>query len=316
MSVRVGPEVPLKLSELGLYPFGIRQRDTSRAPSCGDPHLVCRQDIRDKLSGKTMFIDLFKAALLGIIEGLTEFIPVSSTAHLLLTSHLIDFTAIQNNLFEIVIQLGAILAICVIYRKKIVDLLLHFKEKSQQKFILNISLAFLPAALIGAAFHGSIKEIFFNNLTIAISLIVGGLVMILVDRKPTKSTVNEVEKISPTSSILIGLFQCIAMIPGVSRSGATIIGGLAIGLSRKTATEFSFFLAIPTIAAASLYDLYKNLDVLNFSDLEIISVGLITSFLSALVVVKWFLNFVSKNNFIPFAIYRIIIGILVLIFLV
>jgi undecaprenyl-diphosphatase len=263
-----------------------------------------------------MFIDLFKAALLGIIEGLTEFIPVSSTAHLLLTSHLIDFTAIQNNLFEIVIQLGAILAICVIYRKKIVDLLLHFKEKSQQKFILNISLAFLPAALIGAAFHGSIKEIFFNNLTIAISLIVGGLVMILVDRKPTKSTVNEVEKISPTSSILIGLFQCIAMIPGVSRSGATIIGGLAIGLSRKTATEFSFFLAIPTIAAASLYDLYKNLDVLNFSDLEIISVGLITSFLSALVVVKWFLNFVSKNNFIPFAIYRIIIGILVLIFLV
>lgn len=263
-----------------------------------------------------MSADLLKATFLGIIEGLTEFIPVSSTAHLLLTSHLIDFSAIQNNLFEIVIQLGAILAICVIYRRKIFDLLLHFKKKSEQQFALNITLAFLPAALIGLMFHRLIKEIFFNNLTIALSLIIGGILMILIDRKPAKSTIDDLTKIKPSSAFLIGLFQCIAMIPGVSRSGATIIGGLMLGLNRKTAAEFSFFLAIPTIAAASLYDLYKNLGDLNFADFEIILVGLLASFFSAILVVKWFLNFVSKNSFVAFGIYRIALGILVLIFLI
>lgn len=263
-----------------------------------------------------MLTDLLKATFLGIIEGLTEFIPVSSTAHLLLTSQLIDFSAIQNNLFEIVIQLGAILAICVIYRRKIFDLLIHFKEKSQQKFALNIILAFLPAALIGLMFHRLIKEIFFNNLTIALSLIIGGILMIIVDRKPAKSNIDDVKNIKPSSAFLIGLFQSIAMIPGVSRSGATIIGGLILGLNRKTAAEFSFFLAIPTIAAASLYDLYKNLDGLNFSDFEIIFAGLLASFFSAILVVKWFLNFVSKNSFVSFGIYRIILGVLVLIFLI
>ncbi|MBU6140557.1 MAG: undecaprenyl-diphosphate phosphatase [Proteobacteria bacterium] len=262
-----------------------------------------------------MLIDIFKAAFLGIIEGLTEFIPVSSTAHLLLASHLIDFTAIKNNLFEIVIQLGAILAICVIYRRRIFDLLVHFKEKSQQKFILNLILAFLPAAIIGAALHSLLKALFFNNLTIAIALILGGIVMIAIDRKPKKSAVEELEKITPLNAFYIGLFQCLAMIPGVSRSGATIIGGLLLGLNRKVAAEFSFFLAIPTIAAASLYDLYKNSSELSFADIEVISVGLIASFLSALLVIKWFINFVSKNSFVPFGIYRIIVGTLVLIFL-
>jgi len=263
-----------------------------------------------------MLVDFFKAALLGIVEGLTEFIPVSSTAHLLLTSQLVDFTTIKNNLFEIVIQLGAILAICVIYRSKIFDLLIHFKEKSQQKFILNLALAFLPAALIGLAFHGLIKASLFNNLTIALALIFGGIVMILVERKPRSSTVEELENITPLTAFYVGLFQCLAMIPGVSRSGATIIGGLILGLNRKIAAEFSFFLAIPTITAASIYDLYKSSIDLTNTDLEIIFVGLLASFLSALFVVKWFINFVSKNNFVPFGFYRIVVGILVLIFLV
>lgn len=263
-----------------------------------------------------MLVDFFKAALLGIVEGLTEFIPVSSTAHLLLTSQLVDFTTIKNNLFEIVIQLGAILAICVIYRGKIFDLLIHFKEKSQQKFILNLALAFLPAALIGLAFHGLIKAFLFNNLTIALALIFGGIVMILVERKPRSSTVEELNNITPLTAFYVGLFQCLAMIPGVSRSGATIIGGLLLGLNRKIAAEFSFFLAIPTITAASIYDLYKSSIDLTNTDLEIIFVGLLASFLSALFVVKWFINFVSKNNFVPFGFYRIVVGILVLIFLV
>ena len=263
-----------------------------------------------------MLIDFFKAALLGIVEGLTEFIPVSSTAHLLLTSQLVDFTTIKNNLFEIVIQLGAILAICVIYRSKIFDLLIHFKEKSQQKFILNLALAFLPAALIGLAFHGLIKAFLFNNLTIALALILGGIVMILVERRPRSSSVEELNNITPLTAFYVGLFQCLAMIPGVSRSGATIIGGLLLGLNRKIAAEFSFFLAIPTIAAASIYDLYKSSIDLTNTDLEIIFVGLFASFLSALFVVKWFINFVSKNNFVPFGFYRIVVGILVLIFLV
>ncbi len=263
-----------------------------------------------------MLVDFFKAALLGIVEGLTEFIPVSSTAHLLLTSQLVDFTTIKNNLFEIVIQLGAILAICVIYRSKIFDLLIHFKEKSQQKFILNLALAFLPAALIGLAFHGLIKAFLFNNLTIALALILGGIVMILVERRPRSSSVEELNNITPLTAFYVGLFQCLAMIPGVSRSGATIIGGLLLGLNRKIAAEFSFFLAIPTIAAASIYDLYKSSIDLTNTDLEIIFVGLLASFLSALFVVKWFINFVSKNNFVPFGFYRIVVGILVLIFLV
>jgi undecaprenyl-diphosphatase len=263
-----------------------------------------------------MFNELIKATILGIIEGLTEFIPVSSTAHLLLAAELIDFTAIQNNIFEIVIQLGAIFAIAVIYRAKIIDLLVNFRQKSQQKFILNIALAFLPAAIIGAVFHGLIKSIFFNNLTIAIALISGGIAMILVERKPRKIYTNNLEKITPKTAFLVGLFQCLAMIPGVSRSGSTIIGGLFLGLNRKVATEFSFFLALPTITAASVYDFAKNASELNFKDFEIIALGLIASFFSALIVVKWFLNFVSKNSFISFGIYRIVVGILVLLFLV
>lgn len=261
------------------------------------------------------YIDLIKAIFLGIVEGLTEFIPVSSTAHLLISSYLIDFQAIKNAVFEIVIQFGAILAICVVYRQKIFDVICNLKQKNQQKFTLNLILAFLPAAIIGALFHSLIKQYLFSNLVIAIALILGGILMIIVERKERKSVVEEVDNIKPMTAFNIGLFQCVAMIPGVSRSGATIIGGLLFGLKRKVATEFSFFLAIPTIAAASFYDLIKNSSELDASSIEIILVGLIASFFSAILVIKWFINFVSKHSFIPFGIYRIVVGILILFFI-
>jgi undecaprenyl-diphosphatase len=304
-------------------------------------------------------MDILKAAFLGIIEGLTEFLPVSSTAHLLISSYLINFNAIDDNLFEIVIQFGAILAICVLYYRRIFDVLLKFKEKSQQQFIINLILAFLPAAVIGFIFHKLIKALFFNNLTIAISLILGGIAIILIEKRqkrldcfvaqgaprndgseggaPRNDGGNEggaprndggdesgasrndrdgdEVNIKPKTAFLIGCFQALAMIPGVSRSGATIMGGILLGLKRKTATEFSFFLAIPTIAAASFYDLLKNYSTLTFQGFELILIGLLTSFISAILVIKWFVAFVSKNDFTVFGIYRIILGLVILLFI-
>lgn len=261
------------------------------------------------------FADLIKAVVLGIVEGLTEFVPVSSTAHLLITSYLIDFQSVKNGTFEIVIQLGAIMAICVVYHKKILSLLVNFKQKNQQNLIINIALAFLPAAIIGLMFHGLIKKFLFSNFVIALTLIFGGILMIIIDRKERKSDVLEIENIKAKTAFYIGLFQCLAMIPGFSRSGATIIGGLLVGLNRKVATEFSFFLAIPTIAAASFYDLIKNYSEIDFGGMQLILVGLVSSFISAILVIKWFINFVSKNNFIPFGIYRILIGLIILLFI-
>ncbi len=260
------------------------------------------------------FIDIFKALTSGIVEGLTEFLPVSSTAHLLLFSWVTDFNSVKNNLFEIVIQFGAILAVCIIYRARIFSILLEWRRANNQKFVLNLLLAFLPAAILGFLFHSIIKEIFFSSTTIACALIIGGLVMILVDRKPLPNQIDNVDAITPLKALAIGLFQSVAMIPGVSRSGATIIGGLLLKLNRQTAAEFSFFLSIPTIAAASFYDLYKNRADLTFSGAELILVGFFAAFLSAIFVIKWFIGYVSKHNFIPFAIYRIVLGIIILFF--
>ncbi|MES2677903.1 MAG: undecaprenyl-diphosphate phosphatase [Pseudomonadota bacterium] len=254
-------------------------------------------------------IAIFKAALLGIIEGLTEFIPVSSTAHLLLSAKFIDFSYIKNDVFEIVIQLGAILAVVVFYHKKITQLVLGiFTQKSSQNFSLNILIAFLPAAIFGFCFHKIIKLLFFNPLSIAITLITGGIAILLVERLNIKPQYLEVEKLSKWQSLKIGLFQILAMMPGVSRSGATIIGGLLLKLDRKTATEFSFFLSIPTIFAASIFDFYKNYQSLDNSKLGLLAIGFITSFFSALIVIKWFINFVSHHNFSVFAYYRILLG--------
>lgn len=261
-------------------------------------------------------VDLFKATFLGIVEGLTEFLPVSSTAHLLVSSYLINFESIKNDMFEIVIQVGAILAVCLIYRKKILDVIFNLDQKHNQKFSFNLALAFLPALVIGGIFHDIIKQLFFSNLVIAITLITGGIIMIIVEMKPQQSKVESLDDISPKQAFYIGIFQCLAMIPGTSRSGATIIGALLLKLNRKVATEFSFFLAMPTIFAATAFDLLKGIHDIDMSGIELIIAGTIAAFVSAILVIKWFLSFISNNSFIAFGIYRIVAGIFILIFVV
>ena len=257
----------------------------------------------------------FKAMIMGLIEGITEFIPVSSTAHLLIASYLINFNSIKNQLFEIVIQFGAILAITIVYRHKIFDIIKNIRSNStNQKFLLNIIIAFLPAILFGVLFHKFIKLYFFNPLVIALSMLIGGFIILIVEKFYQKniSQNKEMKEINIKSSLLIGLFQCLAMIPGVSRSGATIIGAMFLGVSRAKATEFSFFLAIPTIFSASIFDLYKNYQDLTLENIELIIFGSVIAFLSSLIVIKWLISFVAKNNFLIFATYRIIIGALIL----
>ena len=256
----------------------------------------------------------FKAIFLGIIEGLTEFIPVSSTAHLIIFSQILSFDAIRNNVFEIAIQIGGISAIAVIYFKKLNNILLKVYEKNNQKFIDNLALAFIPAVAIGLLAHDFIKKYLFSNLIIAFSLIIGGVVIILVERFHQKFTVKNIENIEKPTALAIGFCQCLAMIPGVSRSGATIMGAMLFGVERKVATEFSFFLAIPTIGSACLYDIYKNFSTLSFDDFELILVGVISSFISSLIVIKWLLKFIGTHSFTSFGYYRIAIGILILFF--
>ena len=256
----------------------------------------------------------FKAILLGIIEGLTEFIPVSSTAHLIIFSQILNFDSIKNNVFEIAIQIGGISAIAVIYFKKLNNILLKVYEKNNQKFIDNLALAFIPAVAIGLFAHDFIKKYLFSNLIIAFSLIIGGVVIILVERFHQKFTVKNIENIEKPTALAIGFCQCLAMIPGVSRSGATIMGAMLFGVERKVATEFSFFLAIPTIGSACLYDIYKNFSTLSFDDFELILVGVISSFISSLIVIKWLLKFIGTHSFTSFGYYRIAIGILILFF--
>jgi len=256
-----------------------------------------------------------KAIILGIIEGLTEFIPVSSTAHLIISSYIIEFESVRNNVFEIAIQIGAILAICVVYKNKIIETIFKINQPKAQKFSLNLILAFIPSVILGVAFHEYIKSNFFTNFSIALALIFGGLIMIFVERIKHSNDVDNIDKINYRTSLIIGLCQCLAMIPGVSRSGATIIGAMCCGLDRKSATEFSFYLAIPTISSACIYDIYKNFSILSFNDFELIAVGCIASFISAILVIKWFIKFVSKYSFIGFGFYRILLGFLILFFL-
>lgn len=256
----------------------------------------------------------FKAIFLGIIEGLTEFIPVSSTAHLIIFSQILNFNNIRNNVFEIAIQIGGISAIAVIYYQKFNEVFLKFYQKKNQSFIDNISLAFIPSIIIGFLCHDYIKKFLFSNITISISLILGGIIIILVEKFHKKFSINEIDAIKKPTAFVIGLFQCLAMIPGVSRSGATIIGAMICGINRKVATEFSFFLAVPTIGSACAYDVYKNFDKLSFNDIELIAVGIFSSFLSSLLVIKWLIKFVSHNNFNIFGYYRIIAGLLILVF--
>lgn len=253
---------------------------------------------------------LFIALLLGLIEGMTEFLPVSSTGHLILFGDILGFEGPPGKTFEIVIQLGAILAICVLYRSKLTDTAVGLvkREAKDWRFAMGILLAFLPAMLFGALFHEFIKEKLFNPHSVSIALIIGGIVILLVERLRPTPRYHSIEEFSLPLCLKIGLCQCLALIPGTSRSGATIIGALLLGADRKAATEFSFFLAIPTMFAATVFDLYNNWKFLSLDNIQIIAVGFIAAFISALIVVRWVVAYISKHGFTPFAIYRIILG--------
>ena len=257
----------------------------------------------------------FSSFILGLIEGATEFLPVSSTGHLIIAAELLKFNQTSANVFEIFIQLGSILAIVVEYRKtlfKVASNALH--DKTSQNFVLRLFIAFLPAAILGLLFHKAIKAYLFSPLYVSLALILGGIVMIAIEKRPLRANTKATNDISMMQGFKIGCAQCLSLIPGVSRAAATIMGGMLTGLNRKTATEFSFYLAIPVIAAASLFDLIKNFQDLTMQDLPIFAIGFVTAFLSAYAVIKLFIRFVATHTFISFAWYRIILGILVFIY--
>ena len=252
---------------------------------------------------------IVQALLLGVLEGLTEFIPVSSTGHILLAGHFLGFDS-TGKTFEVLIQLGAILAILTVYAAKLWKITVDLPtDKNTQKFVLGVLLAFLPAAIIGGLAHDFIKTILFESpLTICIALIAGGFILLWIDKLPLKPKYDDVMAYPPSLCLKIGLCQCLAMIPGTSRSGATIAGALLMGTDKRSAAEFSFFLAMPTMAGAFALDLYKNYTVLSVDDLMIIAAGFITAFIAGVFVVRYLLDYVSKHGFSLFAYWRIIVG--------
>lgn len=256
------------------------------------------------------------AALLGVIEGLTEFLPVSSTGHLILFIDLLGFDAPPGQTFEVMIQLGAILALITIYFRKVFGTIFGLPtDPAARRFALLILVAFLPAMVLGATFHGFIKSVLFSPVVVATALIVGGIVILIVEETQKRVIHREPDNLPLKTGFLIGLAQAMAMVPGVSRSGATIVGGLLLGLERRAAAEFSFFLSIPTMSAAFVYDAYKNRNSLSFDDAELIAIGFVTAFIAALLVVRPFLAIVSRIGFAPFAFYRIALGTFVLVLL-
>ena len=256
---------------------------------------------------------LLKAALLGLVEGATEFIPVSSTGHLILASEWLGLVDERAKTFDIFIQLGAILAIVWIYRIRLSRSVVDARSNPvSRRFLLNLTLAFLPAAVVGLLTHEWIKSKLFNPGVVAVALVVGGVIILLIERWPPRARVHDVAAIPPHLALGIGMAQVLSLIPGTSRSGATIMGGYALGLSRTAATEFSFFLAIPTMLAATLYDLLKSWSVLSVTDIPMFAVGFIVSFVSAVIVVKAFLTYVSTHTFGAFAWYRIALGVFLL----
>lgn len=260
------------------------------------------------------FALLIKAFILGVVEGLTEFLPISSTGHLILAGDLLNFNDDKAKLFTIVIQVGAILAICWEYRAKIASVVSGLTSQRQaQKFVLNLAIAFMPLAVLGLLFAKPIEAVFFKPVPVALAFIVGAFVIIWAEKREHKIRILEVDDLSALDALKLGIAQAFALIPGTSRSGATIIGGLLFGLSRKAATEFSFFLAIPTLTAASAYKLYKYRDLLRTDgDVALILVGLIAAFISALLAVKGLLRYISHHDFIAFAWYRIVFGLVVI----
>lgn len=255
----------------------------------------------------------FTAGLLGIIEGLTEFLPVSSTGHLILAVDLLGFRGPAGHVFEIAIQLGAILAVCWLYRRRFTHVATSlFHDPSARRFVVNLLMGFLPAMIVGALAYGYIKSVLFSPEVVAIALVLGGFAILAIERWHPRPTVRDVDAITPGRALKIGIAQCVSMIPGVSRAGATIMGAMMFGVGRAPATEFSFFLAVPTMLAATAYDLYKNWSTLGLADLPVLAIGFVTAFLSALLVVKTLVGFVSRNGFAPFAYYRLVVGLAML----
>ncbi|MCM0044933.1 MAG: undecaprenyl-diphosphate phosphatase [Burkholderiaceae bacterium] len=258
-----------------------------------------------------------KVIIMGIVEGLTEFLPISSTGHLILAGSLLDFTGEKVKVFEIVIQAGAMLAVCWEYRVKIFRVILDFSSDiGARRFVLNLAVAFLPAVVLGLIFGKAIKEHLFKPVPVALAFIVGAFIILLVERRNRRiltPRVDSVDDMSITDALKVGLAQCFALIPGTSRSGASIIGAMAFGLSRRAATEFSFFLAIPTLFGATIYSLYKERDLLSAADLPMFGLGALSAFVSAFLCVRWLLRFISTHDFTVFAWYRIVFGVLVLV---
>jgi undecaprenyl-diphosphatase len=250
------------------------------------------------------------ALIMGVVEGLTEFLPVSSTGHLILTGSLLDFLDKEKrDVFEIFIQLGAMLAVVWEYRNRFLYIAVALpNDRAAQRFVANRAVAFVPAAVVGLAVGGAIKAHLFNPVAVALALIVGGLVILWAERRSHVVRVAEVADMRWTDALKIGLVQCLALIPGTSRSGATIIGGLLCGLSRKAATEFSFFLGVPTLAAASLYSLHKSRHLLDPHDWGVFAVGFVAAFIAAFVMVRALLRFIANHTFVIFAWYRIVFG--------
>jgi undecaprenyl-diphosphatase len=253
-------------------------------------------------------MDWVNAIILGFVEGFTEFLPVSSTGHLLLLGHFLGFES-KGKTFEVLIQLGAILAIVLVYFSKLLAIAKGVRtDPHARRFVLCVLVAFLPAMVIGAFAHGFIKSVLFNPAIVCIALIAGGLVLLVVDDLDLEVRHTDVMQFSPLMALKIGAIQCLAMIPGVSRSGATIVGAMLMGADKRSAAEFSFFLAMPTMAAAFSYDLLKNHRLLDANDAAMIGIGFVSAFVAGLIVVKGFLAFVSRHGFKPFAWWRIIVG--------
>jgi undecaprenyl-diphosphatase UppP len=255
-------------------------------------------------------MDIFlQALLLGVVEGLTEFLPVSSTGHLILLGDLLGFQGPPGKTFEIVIQMGAILAVCVIYWRRLGTAAVGMASDPRSRaFVRNILIGFLPAMVIGAVAYKGIRALLDSPMVVAVALVAGGFAILAIERMVRKPRVLSIEEMPLPTALKIGLFQCVAMIPGVSRSGATIMGSLLLGVERKAAAEFSFFLAIPTMIAATVFKMYKDWDALSFDNLALIAVGFSAAFLSALVVVRAAIAFIGRHGFAPFAWYRIVVG--------
>jgi undecaprenyl-diphosphatase len=260
---------------------------------------------------------LLKAVVMGVVEGLTEFLPISSTGHLILAGALLGFDDDKAKVFDIAIQTGAIFAVVLVYWQKIRDTVVALPHQWQaQKLALNVLIAFLPAVVLGLLFGKAIKAHLFTPAVVATTFILGGFIILWAERRQAAGgnavRVHDADDMTFLDALKVGLVQCLAMVPGTSRSGATIIGGMLLGLSRKAATDFSFYLAIPTLIGAGAYSLYKERAVLSVADVPLFSVGLVVSFISAWVCVRWLLRFIATHSFTGFAYYRIVFGVVVL----